>query len=283
MSADRYGVAVEDRCGDAPDQDQVRAVLKGRYPGHTWEPVTIGHSVASVYRLSGSPSYYLKASPCSRHPDGGFQLGAEAARLPWLAACGIPAPEVVEYDARDGVEWLVTTAIPGRSAAEPWPRQQRAAVVDALADLARALHAIPVAGCPFDRSLAVSVAHARHAADRGLVDSERLGGRPVADLLAALAATTPHREELVVCHGDYCVPNVLLDPQTLGVTGVVDVGRLGVADRYADLALMTRSLDDPRLNPQYEGSAGRRFLRRYGASPADDARLAFYRLLDEFF
>lgn len=258
---------------DIEARDRFLVTLRQTYPDHTWERVTAGHSGASVYRLTGKPSYYLKMVARLPHLNGDQQLNAEADRLPWLAAHGVPVPEVVKYDQNDDFEWLVTAAVPGRSAAEPWPAAQRGAVVDALADLARTLHAIPVVDCPFDRSLAVTLPAARQAAERGLV--------------ADLVATVPTREELVVCHGDYCVPNILLDPRTLTVTGVIDVGRLGVADRYADLALITRSLDDPDLNPQYRasrngfpGSAGRRFLERYGAWPVDREREAFYRLLD---
>jgi aminoglycoside phosphotransferase len=37
--------------------------------------------------------------------------------------------------------------------------------------------------------------------------------------LEELATTWPDREELAVCHGDLCVPNVLLDPDTLDLLG----------------------------------------------------------------
>lgn len=36
----------------------------------------------------------------------------------------------------------------------------------------------------------------------------------------------PTFEDFVVRHGDLCLPNELLDPDTLTVTGLIDVGRL---------------------------------------------------------
>src|SRR3954449_2313667 len=69
-------------------------------------------------------------------------------------------------------------------------------------------------------------------------------------LVAELLATRPADEDLVVCHGDLTLDNVLFDPDTCRVTGVLDAGRLGVADRWVDLAIATRSL----------GSAASRFL-----------------------
>ena len=73
------------------------------------------------------------------------------------------------------------------------------------------------------------------------------------------------------------------------MTGLIDVGRAGLADRHNDLALMTRSLGSP-ANPSYGSETAQRFLRRYAESgdvdghvEVDTARLDFYRLLDEFF
>ncbi|HEY7816158.1 MAG TPA: phosphotransferase, partial [Nakamurella sp.] len=90
----------------------------------------------------------------------------------------------------------------------------------------------------------------------------------------------PTTEDPVVCHGDLCLPNVLADAHTGRITGVIDLGRLGVADRHQDLALATRSLGP--ANPQFGPDAAQVFLTAYGL-PVEPALLAFYRLLDEFF
>ncbi|MER5640457.1 APH(3') family aminoglycoside O-phosphotransferase [Kitasatospora sp. NPDC002227] len=239
--------------------------LKRRYDRHEWEPVTMGMSGAGVWRLTGPVSYFLKA---------GAGVAQEAARAAWLAGQGLPVAEVVDHGADEHGEWVLTTALGGRSAGEPWPARQRDGVTEALASVARALHTLPVAQCPFDRRLAVTLPLARAAVADGAAQSPSLLGR--------LEATRPAEEDLAVCHGDFCVPNVLLDPDTLAVTGLVDLGRLGVADRCADLGLMTRSLADRRLNPQYGGpAAAERFLAAYGGEVAEE-RLAYYRLLDEF-
>ncbi|SDN31820.1 APH(3') family aminoglycoside O-phosphotransferase [Allokutzneria albata] len=247
--------------------------LHARYDRHTWEQVTIGRSGAGVWRLSGPTDHFLKSV------DGGTELFEEAERLRWLRAQGLPAPEVVELGGDDRASWMVTTAVPGKSLAELGGDEMlwTAGQITALAEIARALHALPVADCPFDRTLDVVVPQARSNAEAGLVDEtdfdqHRLG-RTALDLIKEVEATRPDREDLVVCHGDLCTPNVLLDPDTLTVTGLIDVGRLGIADRYNDLALTARS-----LGPANAGM----FFEAYGEVP-DPERLEFYRLLDEFF
>jgi kanamycin kinase/aminoglycoside 3'-phosphotransferase-2 len=212
------------------------------------------------------------------------ELLAEAEHAVWLRAQGFPATEVLDAGSRGGVAWLVTAAVSGRTLADPWPLPMRGLLVDNLADICGALHRIPVTACPFRRDLAVTIPAAAGAVRNGAVDpsdydDERAGRTPV-DLLDELLDTRPAAEDLVVCHGDLCLPNVLADPETGAITGMVDLGRLGVADRHQDLALVTRSLGP--INGQYGPDASERFLRRY-AAPADRGRLDYYRLLDEFF
>jgi kanamycin kinase len=82
----------------------------------------------------------------------------------------------------------------------------------------------------------------------------------------------PPIDRLVVCQGDACVPNTLLDHHGRCV-GHIDLGRLGVADRWADLAVATWSTVW-NYGPGYEGV----LLGAYGVAP-DPSRWEFYRWL----
>ena len=74
-----------------------------------------------------------------------------------------------------------------------------------------------------------------------------------------------------MCHGDYCLPNILIEEGR--ATGYLDLGELGVADRWWDLAAATWSLTW-NLGPGFEEL----FLAEYGVV-RDPARTRFYRLL----
>lgn len=245
----------------------------GSHRAGGWQPVTGGMSGDRVERR---PGVYRKYTAYAE---------AEARAAAWLRGHGLPAVEVLEV----GADWLVTREIPGRTAAEPWPPECLDRVVDAMADVTAALHALPVADCPMDRRLAVTVPEARAAVLAGRVDLTRLDpertGWTTGQLLAELERRWPeaHRaEHPVVTHGDWCLPNLILDPDRLVVTGIVDTGRSGRADRCVDLALMSRSMGTGDLNPQYGPPRTRRFLSRCGVSTPELATLPFYRLLDEF-
>ena len=232
------------------------------------EPVTVGRSEADVWRVGAE--FYLKASA-----DAGA-LAAEVARLEWLVS-RVTVPTIVEFVRTDARAYLLTRALPGVAAHQYRGMPRRC--VELLAEGLRAWHRLPVDACPFDARLATMVAQARANAEAGRVDetdfdSSRIG-RTALDLLAELAATQPGNEDLVVAHGDYCLPNIVIDGDR--VAGFVDVGRAGVSDRYRDLAIAARSIE---YNIGGEWVAP--FFTAYGLEP-DSRRIAFYQLLDEFF
>jgi kanamycin kinase len=101
-----------------------------------------------------------------------------------------------------------------------------------------------------------------HADHRGLTVDQAL------DLLAS----PPPIDELVVCHGDACAPNTILS-DTGQWSGHVDLGAVGTADRWADLAVATWSAGW-NYGPGWEGQ----LLAAYGVSD-DPVRTRYYRLL----
>jgi aminoglycoside phosphotransferase len=255
-----------------------------------WEHVATRGYGTMIYRVEATGArraYYVKATP-SRDPDDlRFSPAGEAARLAWLGEQGFPAPGVIEVGAGPDLAWLVTTAIEGRSAALPWSAADRGAVLDVLADFARALHSVPAATCPFDRTLAVSLPRIRAGALAGRVDLDDLdnahAGWTARQLLDKLDATPPPEEEhIVVCHGDLSLDNILIAPDGRSLAGVLDVGRLGTADRWLDLAVLLRNLGGECPGWKPDSRHAGRFLRRYGLAEVDERRLSYYRLLDEF-
>ncbi|KHK99820.1 aminoglycoside phosphotransferase [Microbacterium mangrovi] len=195
---------------------------------------------------------YVKHGP--RSPE--TSIADEVARLAW-AGRFTPVPRVIDSgrDATD--EWLVTAAIEGESAVAPRWIADAATAVRAVGEGLRALHeALPVDDCPFDWSVPTRIAN---AATRGIRVPASLQDAPPVDVA-------------VVCHGDACCPNTLLDAAGAW-TAHVDLGALGVADRWADIAVASMSTEW-NYGPGWEDA----LIAAYGVDP-DRERIAYYRAL----
>jgi streptomycin 3"-kinase len=240
-------------------------------PSDEWTPVDIGESGLSVYRRGD-----VFAKCCG--PEGVAELAAERDRVEWLAGTGFPGATVIDWtDSSDGA-CMMTSAVPGVPG-DTLPPDTHQRAMRSLGAALRELHALP--DCPFERPLASVIAAAADVVRRGAVNPQFLTDEwrrlDPSELLDQVVAESPYVEsvlEPVVCHGDACLPNVFFDPGTLAVTGLIDLGRLGVADRYSDLALTTIQFHD-------EWSADPApFLEAYGVPEPDLRRLYFFRLLD---
>lgn len=260
---------------DAHETLILPAPLRRVLPAARWERVTVGESGAGVWK---SQKFVVKVQGRA-DPRFVSTLQQERERLRYLSG-RVPVPRVVGYEVEGGLEYLALTRVPGLDASHPDVLFHPERLVDLLARALRELHALPVRECPFNMSLPVTLARARERVAAGVVDEadfdDEREGRTAVSVFNELARTRPAQEDLVVTHGDACLPNFIVSGEF--VDGLIDVGRAGLADRHADLALTHRSLGR-NLNADY----AERFLDLYGREYVDVEKLAYYRLLDELF
>jgi kanamycin kinase len=240
-----------------------------------WEPVLAYCLIPEVttWRLLGPRGEvrFAKVDRAGRYPT----LRGEAERMVW-AAPYLAVPRVVACEEIGAATILLTEALPGRDATDPVWHDDLPGLVLALGRGLRALHeSVGEEWCPFRFEAARALEHVAHRVEIGDIDPAALHQEHAALTPAAalrhLRDTAPGEEDLVVCHGDYCAPNALLEGGV--VTGYVDLGELNVADRWWDVAVGAWSAGwnfGQALEPLfYEG---------YGIEP-DPARIRFYRLL----
>ena len=91
-------------------------------------------------------------------------------------------------------------------------------------------------------------------------------------------------EEPVFSHGDFCLPNIFFDKN--GLSGLIDLGRAGIADRWCDIALCYRSLKD-NYSGRYSGQIQTDFKEAHFFDALelrpDWDKIRYYILLDELF
>jgi kanamycin kinase len=195
---------------------------------------------------------YIKWGP----HDPEARMSDEAERMRW-AREWIAVPEVIDQGEDTEQEWLVTAALPGWSAVDPRWSGDPASVVREVGRALRELHeSLPADECPWEWSVSSRI---ENAAARGIEVPQTL-------------RTPPPVDRLVVCHGDACLPNTLLDDAGRAFA-YVDLAALGVADRWADIAVASMS-----TTWNFGRGLSDALIEAYGVEP-DRRRLAYYRRL----
>jgi len=251
--------------------------------GVAWRPAGDGESGDAVFRRSDGAAF----AKIARGADAAAALDGERRRLEWLAGHDAATPRVLDWIGADEGACLVTAALAGVPASRLGGADLLAAWPSLLQRL-QALHALPVAACPFERGLAAMFAKAEDVVARGAVNPEFLDDEcraiPPPRLLDALRGElaerlADERRDLVVCHGDACLPNFIVDPDSLRCVDLVDLGRLGRADRCVDLSLLLANAGESWSTAEQAAAARRATFRAFTLAP-DEARLRFYLRLD---
>lgn len=214
----------------------------------------------------------------------------ELAMLTWLQG-RVNVPGVIAHEAVGGTDYLLMSRVEGRMTCDPELMADPEKLTKALADVLLELWRVDISDCPVHWPLDRKLDCAAKAVKMGSVDIE--GAEPETfgddafqnpeDLLNWLIAHRPD-EDFVLSHGDFCLPNVFVREGKL--SGLIDLGRAGVADRWQDIALCYRSLKHNyggkyggKVYPDYNPDRLFHFL---GIHPDWD-KLHYYILLDELF
>ena len=210
--------------------------------------------------------------------------------MEWLVG-RLPVPRVLAFEQAGGVNWLLMNRVRGEMLCAERFLARPQWLISLLTQCLRLLWQVDPAGCPQVCSLDRTLTLAEERVRRGLCSVEDAepetygegGFRPPEHLLAWLKDNRPE-EELVFSHGDCCLPNLFADES--GITGMIDLGRSGIADRYQDIALCVRSLkhnvDGTYGGNIYAGVNAGDLFDALGMRP-DWKKIRYYTLLDELF
>ncbi len=202
----------------------------------------------------------------------------------------LPVPEIIAHEVKDGVSFLLMTRIKGMMTCEPCFMEKPDELYGYLTDSIRMLWNTDISDCPVDNSPDIKLRQAEYRVEHGLVDIAdcepetfgKGGFRDPEDLLKWLENNKPSYDP-VLSHGDFCLPNILVKDGR--ISGFIDTGDMGVADRWQDLALCHRSLRhnaDGHYGKRYDNIDADILLDLLGIYP-DPEKLRYYILLDELF
>ncbi len=261
------------------------AEITARTSDFTCSKDQIGCSSAGVFRYEQNEDVlYLKISEVN------YEIRQERDLMTWLKG-KVPVPEVVYYGEQDGYAFLLMTEADGSMACD-CPRdtvgehdmvhEPIAQTVKLLADALLMMQAIDISTCPCENTLDYKLKRALYNIECDLVDlddfEESNDFSSPMELYKWLVENRPP-EVLCFTHGDFCLPNIFIDGKT--VTGFIDTGRGGIADKWQDIALCVRSLGYNLRHTEQQKYIDLLFTH-LGITP-DEAKIRYYILLDDLF
>lgn len=183
---------------------------------------------ARVWYLEREEGLFLKTAPRGT-------LKNEADMNGFFHSKGL-GPEVLSYLSVEK-DWLLTRKIPGEDCTHSEYLSDPKRLCDSTASILRRLHDMDASGCPItdrnERYLALAEKHYRLGKfDRELF-SGRCGFASAEEAWKEVEINGKYLKPDALLHGDYCLPNVMLDNWRF--SGFIDLGNGGIGDRHIDI------------------------------------------------
>ncbi len=195
---------------------------------------------AALYDSSCSPEarvvfadldggYFLK-----RAPRG--SLENEAKMAAYFHKKGLGAA-MLGYHSEEGYDWLLTARVPGEDCTHAQYLDDPKRLTDTIATHLRTLHELDFSDCPVQDRTSAYLTTAEAGYRAGRCDVSLFGDKiPLQSAEEAWETVEKSKHLLkndVLLHGDYCLPNIMLNDWCF--SGFIDLGNGGVGDRHIDL------------------------------------------------
>lgn len=226
---------------------------------------------ARVYYIDKGQGFFLKKSPKG-------SLAKEAGMYRFFHSKGL-GPEVLAYETLEE-DWLLTLRVKGEDCIDPMYLRHPQRLCDTTAQLLRMLHETPVEGCPIpDRTrdyLQTAQQNYRESNYDISLFPDNWGYATPEAAWAEIQKNSHRLETSTLLHGDYCLPNIILD--NWHFSGFIDLDTAGVGDRHVDLFWGCWSLQFNLKTDAYR----ERFLDAYGRDKIDPSMFRLVAAVEVF-
>jgi kanamycin kinase len=217
---------------------------------------------AGVTYINKDNGYFLKSAPKGA-------LEHESVLTRYFYGKGLSANPLLYISGER--DWLLTEKTSGDDCAASKYLEQPERLCDTLAELLRALHDADYTGCHVLNRTERYLANAERGFRANRFDPGLFQGRwsySSAGEAYRIIETCGHLLQTdTLLHGDYCLPNIILDNWRF--SGFIDLGNGGVGDRHIDLFWAMWTFVFNLKTDKYS----ERFIDAYGRANVDEERL----------
>lgn len=184
---------------------------------------------ARVYFIDKDNGYYLKLNKQN-------ELQKEALMTSYFHSKGLGA-EVIGYHSSSVGDRLLTAAVKGEDCTYGLYLDNPKKLCDTIAERLRLLHETSFADCPRQDRMSEYLSLVDKNYMTGNYDHsafpDSFGYKSASEAYAVLKDGRDGLKNEVLLHGDYCLPNIMLDNWKF--SGFIDLGNGGVGDRHVDV------------------------------------------------
>lgn len=217
---------------------------------------------ARVYYIEKNGGYYLKTAPRGT-------LLREAQMTAYFHSVGL-GTEVLYYESGD-IDLLLTARMRGEDCTHADYLADGKRLCDTIATELRRLHELDASSCPVQDRISEYIATVEDNYRTGSYDTSHFPGSfgyaCAEDAIKVFEDGKMHLCRDVLLHGDYCLPNIMLDNWRL--SGFIDLGNGGGGDRHIDIFWGVWTLGFNLGTDAYRD----RFLDAYGRDKVDEEML----------
>ncbi|OXM88349.1 aminoglycoside 3'-phosphotransferase [Paenibacillus rigui] len=169
------------------------------------------------------------------------------------------APNAIAYESDLDYDYLFTEAVSGEDGTAELHLENPRKLACVFGEYLKMLHSLPIEGCPYGNRT------------HELLNDAQINGID----LNMLNEFSYSAIDNVVIHGDYCLPNIIMDH--FSFKGFIDLGYGGVGDRHYDIYWGIWTLNYNLKTDTYRDI----FLDAYGRSNIDDDGLNYFTKLNK--
>ena len=186
-------------------------------------------------------NHVLKIEPQNEETDNAYAI------TKWLNQ-QLPVPTMLAYCVKNGMAYTLMSKMGGKMLCAREYLKEPEQLIKIAAQGLKCLWEIDVTECAYQSSrlmkrLEAAEYNVMHdLGDLDNVEPETFGPNGFQnpeELLKWLKSNRPE-EDIVFTHGDYCLPNIFVTGSK--INGFIDIGKMGPADRWQDVAIAIRSL-----------------------------------------
>lgn len=238
---------------------------------------TKGRLDAGIYKLKNNNSkiVFLKTGKGIVAES----LSREKEVLTWLKNKKVTVPEVLGYheSKNNGIAFLFLSALEG-TAAQRVTSLDKNAIVKIVAEGLKTFHLISKNGSKKLRTLDDDLDFIKSCLEHNLIKSEDFKkeneGKTPKEVCSHLMRHRNKFSSNIVVHGDYCLPNIIINDNKFGF---LDLADCGLGDPYRDFSAIEGS-----ISRNFGGKWVDIFFKYYGIKKVDKFKIEYFKLIDQF-